>query len=57
MTGIPNESDKRVSIIKRQGDGKYVLRVGDGSAVLDDDQLAMLGRVAIGRAIPDAEYE
>lgn len=61
MTSIPNESAQRVDIRTRR-DGKHVLKLGgEGmvgrSVVLTDDQLAMLGRVAVARAIDDPRGE
>lgn len=56
MTSIPNESDKPVGIRTRQ-DGKHVLKLGGENAVLDDGQLALLGRVAVARAIDDPRGE
>lgn len=56
MTSIPNESGQRVDIRTRR-DGKHVLKLGSENAVLDDDQLALLGRVAVARAIDDPRGE
>lgn len=54
MTRIPAESGGGVRITTRR-DRRHVVRIGDETTVLTDEQLAMLGRVAIGRGVSDAE--
>lgn len=56
MTNIPTHNHERLFVRGRRDD-KHVVGVGSERAVLTDDQLAMLGRVAIARAVPDAGRE
>lgn len=57
MTTVPTQDDGDVRLRQRE-DGLHVLGIrADGllsNVVLDDAQLAMLGRIAVARAIPDA---
>lgn len=58
MSVIPAEKG-RVEVTTRE-DGKHVVKAksahGDlAGSVLTDEQLAMLGRIAVARGVPDAE--